>query len=273
MIFILNDLPSIPCDIFTNQPPMHPDTTQLLLELNQRFYQDFGRAFAATRRRVQPGMQRAAETPAPGRELAGSGLRLGRAGALPGAARLQRALPGIGRFGRTAGRSRAGPAPQPGFQRSLPPGRPGRAGLDRGLDAGRLAGDLVLRRAAPPAGDRAARAAAAPGAPAAGAEGRFVHSVWQFQHSPRLAARVQPWERVGLSAAEVEPGDTLLDWRYALPGPGGAGRAALRAPVFSGPSWRNWPKTAALRILDEYESDGAGGRLGLYQIWQGNKSG
>ncbi len=28
--------------------------------------------------------------------------------------------------------------------------------------------------------------------------GRFYHSNWQFLNSPRLRARIQPWERVGL---------------------------------------------------------------------------
>ena len=43
--------------------------------------------------------------------------------------------------------------------------------------------------------------------------GRLVLANWQFLRSPRLRRRLQPWARVGLSAAEVEPGDYLLDWR------------------------------------------------------------
>ena len=38
---------------------MHPHTIQALLDLNRRFYHDFGPAFAATRRRLQPGVLRA----------------------------------------------------------------------------------------------------------------------------------------------------------------------------------------------------------------------
>ena len=48
--------------------------------------------------------------------------------------------------------------------------------------------------------------------------GLFIHSNWQFQHSPRLMARRQPWQAIGLAEQDVEPGDTLLDWRYTLPG-------------------------------------------------------
>jgi tRNA (uracil-5-)-methyltransferase TRM9 len=37
---------------------MHPSTQSILLDLNRQFYQTFGRAFAATRRRIQPGVRR-----------------------------------------------------------------------------------------------------------------------------------------------------------------------------------------------------------------------
>ena len=37
---------------------MRSETVQFLLDLNHRFYQTFGGAFAATRRRVQPGVRR-----------------------------------------------------------------------------------------------------------------------------------------------------------------------------------------------------------------------
>ena len=48
--------------------------------------------------------------------------------------------------------------------------------------------------------------------------GWFIHSEWQFQHSPRLMARRLPWETIDLSRDDVDEGDTLLDWRHALPG-------------------------------------------------------
>ena len=43
--------------------------------------------------------------------------------------------------------------------------------------------------------------------------GRLIHSEWQFLHSPRLRARLQPWETIGLAADQVDEGDYLLDWR------------------------------------------------------------
>ena len=44
-------------------------------------------------------------------------------------------------------------------------------------------------------------------------DGRIILSNWQFLHSARLRSRIQPWERAGLSKAEVDEGDYLLDWR------------------------------------------------------------
>ncbi|HAX68186.1 MAG TPA: hypothetical protein DCY14_01135, partial [Anaerolineae bacterium] len=43
--------------------------------------------------------------------------------------------------------------------------------------------------------------------------GRFYLSNWQFLNSDKLKARIQPWDRVGLSNEDVEKGDFLLDWR------------------------------------------------------------
>ncbi len=45
--------------------------------------------------------------------------------------------------------------------------------------------------------------------------GCFIHSEWQFQHSPKLMSRVLPWSTVGIAETDVEAGDTLLDWRHA----------------------------------------------------------
>jgi len=98
--------------------------------------------------------------------------------------------------------------------------------------------------------------------------GYFVHSVWQFQHSPRLLARVQSWENIGLPGAELEAGDSLLDWRFALPGQ--AEQVGLRyVHRFSSDELATLAFNCGFSVSEEYESDGEGGRLGLYQIWRG----
>lgn len=44
-------------------------------------------------------------------------------------------------------------------------------------------------------------------------DGRFIHSNWQFLNSPRLRQRVRAWREAGLTEADVDVGDYLLDWR------------------------------------------------------------
>ncbi|MBE0698139.1 MAG: class I SAM-dependent methyltransferase [Anaerolineaceae bacterium] len=97
--------------------------------------------------------------------------------------------------------------------------------------------------------------------------GLFIHSNWQFQHSPRLMARVQSWSQIGLQAEHLEEGDTLLDWRYALPGQ--IEQVGYRyVHRFSEDEFERLAHEGGFEIKDRYESDGEGGRLGLYQIWQ-----
>ncbi len=79
-------------------------------------------------------------------------------------------------------------------------------------------------------------------------------------------ARRMPWEFVGLSNADVEPGDTLMDWRYALPDQ--AERVGYRyVHLFTRAELADLAEKAGFEIVDEYESDGEGGRLGVYQRW------
>jgi hypothetical protein len=97
--------------------------------------------------------------------------------------------------------------------------------------------------------------------------GSFIHSEWQFQNSPRLAARVQPWSLVGIDPGDVEEGDTLLDWRHAITGQ--AEHQGLRyVHQFSREELKSLAKASGFEIEQEFESDGAGGHLGLYQLWR-----
>jgi tRNA (uracil-5-)-methyltransferase TRM9 len=91
-------------------------------------------------------------------------------------------------------------------------------------------------------------------------EGKFIHSEWQFLNSPKLAARIQPWERVNLSAAEVDEGDYLLDWRS-----GGLGLRYVHH--FSEEELSQLASAVGFRVEASFLSDGSNGRLGLYQVW------
>jgi tRNA (uracil-5-)-methyltransferase TRM9 len=97
--------------------------------------------------------------------------------------------------------------------------------------------------------------------------GWLVHSQWQFQHSAKLMARVLPWSAAGLNPADLEPGDTLLDWRFALPGQ--PEQTGLRyVHLFSLDELNHLAAQSGFQVQETFESDGQGGRLGLYQIWE-----
>lgn len=91
--------------------------------------------------------------------------------------------------------------------------------------------------------------------------GIFIHSNWQFLRSPRLAGRIQPWEAVDLAAEDLEPGDTLLDWRQ-----GGMGLRYVHH--FSSSELTELAIQAGFRIEETFDSDGASGDLSVYQVWR-----
>lgn len=98
-------------------------------------------------------------------------------------------------------------------------------------------------------------------------DGLLVHSQWQFQHSPKLMARRLPWSAAGLREEQLEPGDTLLDWRFALPGQ--PEQTGLRyVHLFTREELDELAQAAGFEVLETWESDGQGGRLGLYQVWK-----
>ncbi len=92
-------------------------------------------------------------------------------------------------------------------------------------------------------------------------DGKFILSNWQFLNSEKLKARIQPWDRVGLSNSDVDEGDYLLDWR--------SGGEGLRyAHHFSVEELLGLAEQAGMSVRASYLSDGNGGNLSLYQIWE-----
>ena len=90
-------------------------------------------------------------------------------------------------------------------------------------------------------------------------DGRLFLSTWQFMDSQRQRRKLRDWATIGLSAADVEPGDHLLTWQR-----GGFGLRYVCAvgvaetAVLAG--------EADLRILAQFRSDGREGDLNLYTI-------
>jgi len=247
---------------------MNPTTTALLLALNLTFYQRFGPAFAKTRLRIQPGVRRALDAwvPPAGRWLdlgCGSGA-LGVEWAKSGRQGLYLGIDSSDALLSEARRETHAIAP---------------AGLDLRYEQGDLAGDWaagcqacfdgVLCFAALhhlPGEELRARVAQQVRV-LLPEGGLFIHSNWQFQHSPKLMARVQPWETIGLTDADVQEGDTLLDWRYALPGqPEQTGLRYVHR--FTPEELAHLAALTGFEVVETYESDGQGGRLGHYEVWR-----
>jgi len=92
-------------------------------------------------------------------------------------------------------------------------------------------------------------------------EGRFIHSNWQFLNSERLRQRIQPWSEIGLTADDLDPGDYLLDWRQG-------GRGLRYCHFFSEVELKELATETNFKVVDSFYSDGEGGNLGLYQVWE-----
>jgi SAM-dependent methyltransferase len=90
--------------------------------------------------------------------------------------------------------------------------------------------------------------------------GRFIHSNWQFLNSEKLRSRIQDWSKAGISPEEVDPNDYLLDWRS-----GGEGLRYVHH--YDEGELQELAAIAGFQIKDTFYSDGEGGKLGLYQVW------
>jgi SAM-dependent methyltransferase len=238
-----------------------------LLSLNREFYQSFAAEFAATRRRIQPGVQRAVKGLPTGARMLDLGCGHGEL-----AAYLKR----TGFHGQYLGidgspalldlasqelkppdyRFMLADLADPGWPNELtPPSKPDAPPASRFNFACAFAvlhhlpgHELRLRLLSDLCG------LLAPGA-------QVRVSVWDFVASPRLRARIRAWSEVGLDPNQIDPNDYLLDWRR-----GGSGLRYVHH--FSSSELGELAGQAGFRLVDEYRSDGEGGRLGLYQFWE-----
>ena len=248
---------------------MRLETIQSILDINRQFYQTFGDAFAMTRRRIQPGIRRIlADLPRDGHWLdlgCGSGalalewIRLEHTGSYTG---IDFSTPLLAEAQRSLSEVSKATALQIQFHQAdlLSENWPGL--LYRNFYDGALCfaamhhlpGKVTRLRFL-----KQVHSLLRPGS-------SFYHSNWQFQHSPKLVARIQPWSLTAIDESDLENGDTLLDWRYSLPGQ--AETNGLRyVHIFSPEELAELAKESGFRIIDTFESDGEGGRLGLYQHW------
>lgn len=245
---------------------MNTSTVNKLVQLNDQFYQTFALQFSATRQRLQPGVHKILEQgfisdalPIP--EHANI-LELG-----CGNGELARALAVRGHRGRYTGLDfnaklleLARQSIPDTFRASFYQANLGGQDWDRGLPYCPYDVILVFAVLHHLPGEELRRQILHKVRDLISHDGRFIHSEWQFLNSPRLRERILPWERAGLSADEVDPGDYLLDWRE-----GGYG---LRyAHHFSEEELEALAAHTGFRIMETFHSDGEGGELGLYQLW------
>ncbi len=240
---------------------MDASTARRLIDINEQFYQTFGEEFAATRRRLQPGVKRVLDG------LAGdeSMLDLG-----CGGGELARELARRAHRGAYLGLDFSPPL--------LGSARPTRADLPHTFlqqDLSDPAWDEAVRRLSAPPFDLVTAFAVLHHLPGHDLRlatlqkvrqllqpaGRFIHSEWQFLNSARWRARIQPWAQAGIQAARLEPGDYLLDWRR-----GGHGLRYVHH--FNETELLSLAGAAGFRVCETFHSDGENGRLGLYQVWE-----
>ena len=244
---------------------MKIETVDTLLSLNQRFYEQFAGAFAQTRRRIQDGVRRAlAMLPDEGTwvdvgcgsgALAQAWIQAGRTSHYLGLDFSAELL--------AEARKLVGMDERVEFRVANMGDEHWADGLEKGSFRGVLAFAALHHVPSAALRLRVLRQVR----DLLGPDGWFVHSEWQFQHSPKLMARRLNWERAGLSEIDVESGDTLLDWRFALPGQ--AEQVGLRyVHLFSREELAELAAQSGFEISETYESDGEGGRLGLYQVWK-----
>jgi SAM-dependent methyltransferase len=244
---------------------VQPDSVGKLLRLNRQFYQTFALQFSATRMRLQPGVRKVLES-LPGEadildlgcgngELARQLDRRGHRGAYIG---LDFSLELL----KEAERVSLGSLRATFVQADLAEPKWAEAIRWLGAPPAKFQPSVVLAFSVlhhlPGAALRlqvlqAVRDCLSPG-------GSFIHSEWQFLNSPRWRGRIQPWESIGLSAGEVDPADYLLDWRS-----GGHGLRYVHH--FSEDELAHLALESGFEVGDTFYSDGEGGRLGLYQIW------
>lgn len=238
--------------------PVNQETAKYLLDLNRQFYQSFAQPFSATRQRLQPGVSRVLVGLDPEARILDLGC---------GNGELARALARRGHQGSYVGIDFSQELLAKA-QESIPEGFEARfiqaelASTDWNARLPKEGFDRILAFAVlhhiP--GEALRRQILLKIRTLLAADGRLIHSEWQFLNSARLRQRMQPWEKAGLSPAEVDPGDHLLDWRR-----GGYGLRYVHH--FSEDELARLAGETDYRIQETFYSDGESGDLGLYQIW------
>lgn len=243
---------------------MTPHTQQFLLDLNRTFYASVAESFDSTRANVAPGMVQALGY-LPDTAASGS-LRILDVGC--GNGRFARALDQLGRTVEYTGVD--------ADKRLLELARDRATGL-RNVRVHFVQRDLAevgwASGLADPApfdavvclatlqhfpGHALRQRVVADLAALLAAHGRLIVATWQFLGTPRLAARQLSWDTVGLTSADIEPGDALLPWQET--------NSMRYVHQIDSDEMRSLAAGSGLRIAAQFSADGKEGNLNLFTI-------
>jgi SAM-dependent methyltransferase len=245
---------------------MEPDVLHQIRSINLEFYQTFADSFAETRGRIQPGVQRLMKQMLTSKRLLDLGCGNGELASALSERDFSGCYLGIDVSDRmlTIARNAVAGKERFAFLKS-------ELGMnDLRTDIERNASQLFQ----PPydlqvafatlhhvPGESCRRRLAHELHSLAAEHGRVYLSVWNFLESERLRERLLPWETVGLSEQQVEPGDYLIDWRR-----GGSGIRYVHH--FSEAELIELAEGVGFAVQEAFYSDGETGNLGLYQVWE-----
>lgn len=236
---------------------MQPEIAGQLLKLNHQFYQTFAEHFSATRQRLQPGVIEAVKTIPHGSSLLDLGCGNGLLAAHLAKSGHTGPYIGIDSAENLIEIARAQQVPNARFLT----GNLAAPDWDTPLAGERF--DYILCFATlhhlPGKALRAhflhkVRQLLSP-------DGRFIFSNWQFLNSERLKERIVPWAEIGLTEAQVDENDYLMDWRR-----GGQGLRYVHH--YTNKELHTLADETGFQVAGIYTSDGENGNLGLYHIWQ-----
>ncbi len=240
---------------------MNNSVRQRLLALNRAFYSRFAAAFSATRFAAQPGYARIIRYFPPVCHVLDLGCGNARVAHFLDTHAEQATYLGVDVSPGLLHAARAQAANLARVRARfllLDLGEPGWAGV---LDRARF--DVVLALAVlhhiPGAAHREAfvREAASLLKPG----GHLILSNWRFLHSERMRRKIVPWERIGLTEADVEPGDYLLDWKKE-------GYGYRYVHQVTEEEVESLAAAAGLAVVEQFHSDGREGDLSLYSVLQ-----
>lgn len=241
---------------------MNADISQRLIDLNRQFYQTFAQPFSITRQRLQPGVRRLLEKIPVETSLLDLGC---------GNGELFRALASRGQQGVYVGLDFSAGLLQAAKERTEPSeSTPVARFIQTDLTRPDWDSELPIKRF-----EAVVAFAVLHHLPGMEMRLHVLHQLkkllapsdclylsnWQFLNSARLRARIQPWETIGMTQDQVDVGDYLLDWRQ-----GGYGLRYVHH--FNEAELTDLAWTSGFHIRETFYSDGEGGRLSIYQIWE-----